>query len=175
VTRLVPSANMRKGVITYQCDPGSATCPASGVFTLSPSDLAQLDPNCGGLGICPLGPGPDPAAEAVFQSYPLPNNPSGGGDGFNVGAFTFSNPAPAKLDTYIVKLDYNLTSNGSHHLFLRGNLQNDHLTASGSQFPGQPPDTIETNNSKGLAAAYTAVLSNTLINSFYGYVMFVKA
>ena len=173
-TRLVPSANMRKGIITYLCDPGSKNCPAGGLFTLSPSDLAQLDPNCRGLGTCPpgTGPGPDPAAEAVFQSYPLPNNPQGGGDGFNIGAFTFSDPTPAKLDTYIVKLDYNLTSNGSHRLFLRGNLQNDHLTGSdGSQFPGQPPNTIQTNNSKGLAAGYTAVLSNTLVNSFrYGYI-----
>jgi len=172
VTRLVPTATMRKGLITYLCDAGSPHCPASGVFTLSPSDLAALDPLCSGLGTCPLGPGADPAAELVFQGYPLPNNPSGGGDGFNVGAFTFSDPTPAKLDTYIAKLDYNLSANGNHRLFLRGNLQNDHETGSdGSQFPGQPPNTIETNNSKGLAAGYTAVLSPRLVNDFrYGYI-----
>jgi len=172
VTRLVPTATMKKGIITYLCDAGSPHCPASGVFTLSPSDLAALDPLCSGLGTCPLGPGADPAAEQVFQSYPLPNNPSGGGDGLNIGAFTFSDPTPAKLDTYIAKLDYNLTSNGNHRLFLRGNLQNDHETGSdGSQFPGQPPNTIQTNNSKGLAAGYTAVLSPTLVNDFrYGYI-----
>jgi hypothetical protein len=172
VTRLVPSANLRKGITTYMCDAGSPNCPASGLFTLSPSDLAQLDPYCSGLGTCPLGPGPDAAAERVFQGYPLPNNPLGGGDGLNIGAFTFSDPTPAKLDTYIAKLDYNLTSNESHRLFLRGNLQNDHSTGSdGSQFPGQPPNTIQTNNSKGLAAGYTAILSNTLINNFrYGYI-----
>lgn len=171
VTRLVPSANMRKGIISYLCDSGSPNCAASGVFTLSPSDLAQMDPLCSGLGTCPLGPGADPAAEKVFQSYPLPNNPLGGGDGLNIGAYTFSDPTPTKLDTYIVKLDYNLTPNGSHHVFLRGNLQNDHATASGSQFPSQPPNTIETNNSKGLAAGYTAVFHNTLVNNFrYGFV-----
>ncbi len=172
VTRLVPTATMRKGYITYQCDTGSPHCPASGVFTLSPADLAKLDPLCSGLGTCPLGPGADPAAEQLFQGYPLPNNPSGGGDGFNIGAFTFSDPTPGKLDTYIVKLDYNLTSNGSHQLFLRGNLQNDHQTGSdGSQFPGEPPNTVQTNNSKGLAAGYTAMLTNSLMNSFrYGHV-----
>ena len=172
VTRLVPSANLRKGITTYQCDTSSPNCPASGLFTLSASDLAQLDPYCSGLGTCPLGPGPDPAAEQVFQGYPLPNNPLGGGDGYNIAAFTFSDPTPVKLDTYIAKLDYNLTPNGSHHLFLRGNVQNDHGTGSdGSQFSGQPPNATETNNSKGLAAGYTAILSNTLINSFrYGYV-----
>ena len=172
VTRLVPTATMRQGNITYLCDAGSPHCPASGMFTLNPSGLAKLDPLCSGLGTCPLGPGADPAAEQVFQSYPLPNNPSGGGDGFNVGAFTFSDPTPAKLDTYIVKLDYNLTSNGSQQLFVRGNLQNDHSTGSdGSQFPGLPPNTIDTNNSKGLAVGHTWVISNTLVNNFrYGYI-----
>jgi hypothetical protein len=171
-TRLVPSGNMRNGIITYECQTGSANCPASGLFTLSPADLGKLDPLCSGLGTCPQGPGADPAAEKVFQTYPLPNNPTGGGDGFNIAAFTFADPTPGKLDTYIIKLDYNLTSNGSHRLFFRGNLQNDHLTGSdGSQFPGQPPNTINTNNSKGIAAGYTAVLSNTLINDFrYGYI-----
>lgn len=171
VTRLVPTANIRKGLLTYQCDVGSLFCPSSGFFTLTPSDLAKLDPNCSALGSCPQGPGVDPAAAALFQGYPLPNNPTGGGDGLNIGAFTFSDPTPDKLDTYIVKLDYNVTSNGTHRLFLRGNLQNDHLTASGAQFPDQPPNLIETNNGKGLAAGYTAVLSNTLINNFrYGYI-----
>lgn len=171
VNRLVPTASMRNGLLTYQCGVGSQNCPSNGLFTLTPSDLAKLDPLCSGLGTCPLGPGADPAAEAVFQGYPLPNNPFGGGDGLNIAAFTFSDPTPAKLDTYIVKLDYNLTSNGSHHLFLRGNLQNDRLTPNGSQFPGEPPDVIERNNSKGLAAGYTAVLRNNLINNFrYGYI-----
>jgi hypothetical protein len=171
VTRLVPTASLRQGVVTYQCDNSDLNCPAAGLFTLTPSDLAKLDPNCYALRTCPLGPGADPAAEKVFQGYPLPNNPSGGGDGINVGAFTFADPTPAKLDTYIAKLDYNVTSNGSHHVFLRGNLQNDHLTSLGSQFPGLPPDTVETNNSKGIAVGYTAVLSNDLVNNFrYGYI-----
>ena len=87
------------------------------------------------LGTARKGPGVDPAALAVFNSYPLPNDPTVG-DGLNISGFTFADPTPAKLDTYIVKLDYNLTSNGSHHLFLRGNLQNDHVTTSGAQFPG---------------------------------------
>jgi len=171
VTRLVPTANLRKGLLTYQCDVGTQNCPSTGLFTLTPTPLKNMDPFCFSLGTCPQGPGVDPAALAVFNTYPVPNNPKGGGDGFNIGAFTFADPTPAKLDTYIVKLDYNLTSNGSHRLFLRGNLQNDHLTASGAEFPGQPPNTIETNNSKGLAVGYTTVISNTLINNFrYGYI-----
>ena len=171
VTRIVPSANLRKGLLTYDCDPGTSNCPSNGRFTMTPSLLAQLDPNCSGLGTCPLGPGVDPAALTVFNSYPLPNNPTGGGDGLNMGAFTFADLTPAKLDTYIVKLDYNLTSNGNQRIFLRGNLQNDHVVAQGAEFPGQPPNTVATNNAKGLAAGYTAAISNTLVNNFrYGFV-----
>lgn len=171
VTRFVPTASMRGGNVIYQCDNGglNATCPGSGVFTLTQTDLAKLDPLCHSLGNC-ANPGVDPAALAVFNSYPLPNNPTVG-DGLNISGYTFADPSPTKLDTYIVKLDYNVTQNGSQHLFLRGNLQNDHETSQGAQFPGQPPAEILTNNGKGLAAGYTSVISNSLINNFrYGYI-----
>jgi Carboxypeptidase regulatory-like domain len=172
VTRFVPTASARSGVLTYQCDNGgaNATCPSSGLFMLNKTDLASLDPNCFGLGNCPQGPGVDPSALAVFNSFPLPNDPTVG-DGLNISGYTFADPTPAKLDTYIVKLDYNLTANGSQHLFLRGNLQNDHLTTQGAEFPGQPPNQVSTNNGKGIAAGYTAVITNSLINNFrYGFI-----
>jgi len=175
VTRFVPTASFRQGILTYQCDNGgnNATCPSSGLFKLTPNtptDIKNLDPYCFGLGNCPQGPGVDPAALAVFQGYPLPNNPTVG-DGLNISGFTFADPTPDKLDTYIVKLDYNLTPNGSHHVFVRGNLQNDHETTNGAEFPGQPPNQISTNNGKGIAAGYTAVISNSLINNFrYGFI-----
>ncbi len=171
VTRFVPTASFRSGILTYQCDNGqNPTCPSNGLFMLNKTDLANLDPLCFGLGNCPQGAGVDPAALVVFNSYPLPNDPTVG-DGLNISGFTFADPTPDKLDTYIFKLDYNLTTNGSQHLFLRGNLQNDHLTTEGAQFPGQPPNQISTNNGKGLAAGYTAVISNSLINNFrYGYI-----
>ncbi|MFY9909731.1 MAG: carboxypeptidase-like regulatory domain-containing protein [Candidatus Sulfotelmatobacter sp.] len=171
VTRFVPTASFRSGNLIYECDNGqNRTCPTSGLFTLDKTDLAQLDPLCFGLGNCPQGSGVDPSALTVFNSFPLPNDPTVG-DGLNISGFTFSDPTPAKLDTYIVKLDYNLSSNGNQHLFLRGNLQNDHSVTIGSQFPGQPPNQISTNNGKGLAIGYTSVISNSLLNSFrYGYI-----
>jgi len=74
-----------------------------------------------------------------------------------------------------VKLDYNVTANGNHRLFLRGNLQNDHLSGTGStdgpQFPGDPPNHADLNNSKGISGGYTSVLRNNLVNSVhYGYI-----
>jgi hypothetical protein len=176
VQRYVPSANFRQGLLSY-CETDATPCPPTEVFTLSSADLAALDPNCSKAagfpgGTCPLGPGVNPALLPIFQSDPLPNS-NIFGDGLNAAAFTFSAPAPAKLDTYIVKLDY-LSGNGNHQLFLRGNLQNDHaagLQGTGPQFPGDPPNVVNVDNNKGIAAGYSAVLRKDLINDFrYGFV-----
>jgi len=176
VDRYVPTANLRQGLLSY-CETNATPCPPTEVFTLSRADLAALDPNCSKQagfpgGTCPLGPGANPALLPIFQSDPLPNS-SIFGDGLNGAAFTFSAPAPAKLDTYIVKLDY-LSGNGNHQLFLRGNLQNDHaagLQGTGPQFPGDPPNVVNVDNNKGIAAGYTAVVRKDLINDFrYGFV-----
>ena len=131
ITRIVPSADLRNGIVSYVCDATDPNCPAGGIFTLQAADLAKLDPNCStpvpGFpnGSCPLGPGPNPAVMSIFQQYPLPNTDSVG-DGLNYRGFTFSAPAPNKTDTYIAKLDFNLTQNGNHRVFVRGGLNNDH-------------------------------------------------
>ncbi len=101
----------------------------------------------------------------MFEHYPTPNTLVGGGDLFNTQGFTFAAPNPDKHDTYIVKLDYNMTANGNHKLFVRGNLQNDHTICHRS-FPAVPPNEIDTDNSKGIAVGYTALLRSNLINNF---------
>jgi Carboxypeptidase regulatory-like domain len=177
ISRSVPTASLRKGLITYISCPTAPNCQpgASNDFTvtLTPAQIATMDPKCQGLGTCPLGRGVDPAILALVQSYPLPNTTGSGlGDGINVSGFTFAGPAPGNLSTYIVKLDYELTS--SQHLFVRGNLQADSVAGTnsdGPQFPGDPPNITNTNNSKGIAAGYTVVLRNNLVNNFhYGYI-----
>ncbi len=181
VTRVVPSANLRNGIMQYPCA-SSPGCPASGIQTLTAADLAGMDPNCSGLGTCPLGPGPNPAVMALFRQYPMPNTDTVG-DGLDYRGYTFSSPLPAKLDAYVAKVDYNVSADGRHRLFVRGVLNNDSQadrTSSGlnsitgdggEQFPGQPQQTVLRDNNKGLTAGYTATLSNTLINNFhFGYV-----
>ncbi len=178
-TRIVPSAGLRNGSLTYLCS-GDSTCPAGGTFTLTPADLAKMDPNCTGLGTCPLGPGANPAVMKIFQQYPLPNTNSLG-DGLDFEGFTFSSPLPGKLDTYVAKIDYNLTANGNHQVFVRGGLMSDRGAANsdptsstgsgGSEFPGQPANITHLNNTKGLIAGYTGVLRPNLLNSFrYGFI-----
>jgi len=208
VTRIVPSDTLRAGTMIYPACPnlivggkvvGDPHCTGgTGVAdsispniteTLSIQQLQQMDLNCFGLGTCPYGAsnpnnggGPNPAVMAIFNQYPRANTDSVG-DGFNYRGFTFSSPLPGKLDAYVLKLDYNLTQNGTHRLFVRGAIDGDRLANQsdvssftgdgGSQFPGLPANRTTVNTSKTISVGYTATLSNTLINDFrYGYVRF---
>ena len=195
ITETVPSDDLRNGIMQYLCDPGSDpncianTSPAAGVTVisnpavsatdnvvqLSPAALAALDPNCSGNGTCPLGPGPNPlvaylagnpnsSPTSVFNLYPHPNTDTVG-DLLDYRGYTFAGSSPEKLNTYILRLDYKITANGNHNLFLRGNLQNDNQIQA-PEFPGQPSSNFHTNNNKGIAAGYTALLRPTLINNF---------
>ena len=165
VTRIVPSLSMRQGEIKYVSN--------GNVVTLTQADILTMDPNCTGNGTCPQGPGVDPAMLPILQGYPAPNSNSLG-DGLNTQAFTFAAPAPANLNTYIARLDFKLTQDGRHNVYVRGNLQHDHdatLNADAPQFPGLAPNELSTNTNHGVAIGYTALLTTHLVNSFrYGYV-----
>ncbi len=175
-TQSVPSANLRQGIVSYIAQNGS-------VVTLQPATIKSMDQGCLSTGTCPNGNGVSQAVLNLWNgkdtlpdgtpipAYPLPNtNSAPGSDGLNILGFTFAAPQPTDLNTYLAKLDYNLTANGNHRLFLRADLQDDR-TLDAAEFPGEPPGQVLHNNSKGWAAGYTAVLRSTLINNFrYGYV-----
>ena len=192
-TQTVPSNELRNGVLQYVCDPGAdsnciAGTPNSNGFTvvsdsraglnsagqpnllvqLTPAQLAAIDPNAVSNGVCPWGTsqgcGVDPNVLSVFQQYPHPNTDTVG-DLLDYRGYTFAGSDPVKLNTYIARLDYKITANGNHSLFVRGNLQNDSESRP-PQFPGQAPFSFNTANSKGIAAGYTALLRPTLINNF---------
>jgi hypothetical protein len=159
----VPTASFKAGNVSYNCT-GDPACPASGVQTLTPAQVATMDPNC--TSTCPWGHGEDPNVLATLNAYPSPN--SSGGDGLNTGGFTWSAPDPARLNTYIAKLDYQL--NTSQRLFVRGNLQGDRISVA-PQFPGNPPSASIVDTAKGIALGHTWTISSTLINNFrYGYI-----
>jgi hypothetical protein len=162
-------------------DPGGNAFPGFNVATLTAAQVASLDQGCSGNGTCPLGPGPNPLIASIasspsspaplFTHYPTPNCPScgnalnGSGDLLNTSGYTFPGNNPTVLNTYIVKLDYKISADGNHSLFVRGNLQNDNIK-NPPQFPGLPPNDVLTNNSKGIAAGYTWIVRNNLINNF---------
>ena len=149
------------------------------VTTLYPAGITSLDRGCSANVVCPptpgnpVGPGPNgnianlggANPDALFAKYPAPNSTSGGGDGLNSAAYTFPGADPISLNTYIFKLDYKISANGNHSLFVRGNLQNDHESKP-PQFPGLPANDFLTNNSKGIAGGYTWIARNNLINNF---------
>lgn len=149
------------------------------VASLTPGQIGSIDQGCSGNGTCPLGPGPNPLIaninggnpSALFTKYPTPNCPScgnadnGSGDLLNSSGYTFPGNNPISLNTYIFKLDYKISADGNHSLFIRGNLQNDN-TKNPPQFPGLPPNQVLTNNSKGIAVGYTWIVRNNLINNF---------
>ena len=178
VSRVVPTASLRAGQLKYLCSVSDPNCSVSNsqvtvqpfdsqfnLATITSDQIASLDQGCSDNGTCPWGPGPNPNIQSLFAGYPLPNSTSGGGDGFNSASYTFAGSNPTKHDTYIIKLDYKITPNGNHALFVRGNLQNDHESTP-PQYPGLPTNTFITNNSKGVAGGYTALLRNNLINNF---------
>jgi Carboxypeptidase regulatory-like domain/TonB dependent receptor len=165
VTRTVPSLLLRAGTIQYTDNNGN-------LQQLNSAQIASMDPNCTGQGTCPLGPGVNPAVQQVLNMYPAPNT-TNAGDGLNFVGFTFPASTPSKLNTYIVKLDANLTPRQS--LYVRGNLQNDRLVfsnvARAPEFPGQPANITNGNNAKGIAIGHIWTITNNLINNVrYGYV-----
>lgn len=160
VTQTVPTASFRAGNIIYV----SSTNPTV-TNTLTPSQVAQLD-DCSGPSVCPWGAGPNPNVEQYFQQFPV-NNGFVTGDGYNYGSYTFSSPAPATLNTSIVKLDW--TPNDRQRVFVRGNLQKD-TTAGTENFPGQPPQYFRIDNSKGIAAGDTWTITPNMVNDIrYAY------
>ncbi len=178
VIRTVPSDDLRNGFVSYQCDGTDPNCPASGVMRLTPAQLANLDPNCSSTGGCTYNsgahigsfPGANPYVMDVFQQYPQANS-SSVGDGLNFLGYTFPAPAPDNLNMYVAKLDYNLTADGSHRLFLRGVLDGEHNAAGPAQFPGQQSSVLEVVTSKGLTAGLTSTFKNLWINNFrFGYI-----
>jgi hypothetical protein len=96
------------------------------VLQLQPSAFGALDQFAAGNGTCPWADsqvfcGVDRNVLAVFNQYPHANIDSVG-DLLNYRGYTFAGANPEKLNTYIMRLDYKITANGSYSLFLRGNL-----------------------------------------------------
>ena len=165
VTRTVPTGSFTAGTIQYYTTGNT-------VVSLSPSQIAGMDPQCTSNGTCPWGPGDNPNALTVLKTYPGPNS-TATGDGLNTEAFTFSAPDPGHLNTTIAKLDYALSN--TNHLFIRGNYQRD-VQAGVPEFPGQAPSTAQVTHANGVAVGDTWMISASKVNNFrYGYTMETQA
>lgn len=172
VVRIVPSDALRDGVIQYQCAaasqcPGGSAQGASGAsytvpagfFALTASQIKGMDP---------LGIGNNSVMLNYFQSFPHTNDVSVG-DTVNFVGYRFRGAVPTNNNWYIAKIDYKLTSSGSHTLFWRGALRND-VHNNAPYLPGTAPLQSDNDYSKGFTVGYNAVLKTNLFNSFrWGY------
>jgi Carboxypeptidase regulatory-like domain len=155
--RTIPSPSLCAGNINYQDASGS-------LITVTPSQLQQLDPL--GIGINPAieNAGHTGYFDKTFCTGQFVSNDPSVGDGFNYSGYRFRAPIKENNNAFIARLDYHLSADGKHSLFLRGNLQN--LSNPQAPFlPGSPPEQTLTDHSRGLALGYTAVLSRTMVNT----------
>lgn len=181
VVRVVPSAALQDGVITYQCQTlpdgslDTTTCPGMtvnglsgshtiqpGYYALTPAQIKAMDPQNIGVSQSVMIP--------YFQSFAkfVPNDNSVG-DGVNFVGYRFSGPVAIDTNWYIARADYKITNNGNHTVFWRGALRND--TNGGVPYlPGGPPELRTVDYSKGYSIGYSAVLGSNLVNNLrYGY------
>jgi hypothetical protein len=171
VLRTVPSASLRAGNLVYLCARNSdgsldtADCPGGtvngvsgvqpGYYALGPDQIKAMDPQ--GIGV-------SPAVLNILSQYPGSNESSG--DGSNTLGYRFSSNADSSFNTYIARLDYHITSNGSESLFARGETQN--FKEPGLQeFPGQSAQSTLLDDSKGITIGLTSILTPSLINDFH--------
>jgi Carboxypeptidase regulatory-like domain len=161
VSRLVPSASLQEGIIQVPLNNGQ-------LVTLNPNQIAAIDP---------LHIGESSYMMSYLKQYPAGNNPLLSPDlGLNFNELTFNAPQDLNNHAQVGKLDYNLGSRQSFSL--RGTLNGASVDGNGvvgsttglAEFPGQAAAQETLDNSRGLAARYTFIVSPTLVNVLgYGY------
>ncbi len=160
VVRTIPTPTLCQGHIRYLNTSNTIT-------DLAPADVAILDPN-NNTGINPAieNAGGTGYFDKTFCTGKTNTNDPSVGDGLNYSGFRFAAPVSRDNNAVIVRADYNISGNGKHSLFVRGALQN--LSDLRPPFlPGSAPEVTILDHSKGIAVGYTALLTNTLANSFH--------
>jgi hypothetical protein len=154
-TRQVPTESLKQGIVKLRLNNGQ-------VAELSPNDVRAIDP---------LGLGTSATMRSILATYPVGNDLQSGSDrGLNFAAFRFNAPLTRNDRAYVAKMDFNLDRAAKHTLMLRGTLADNARDQVLAQFPGQDAASKLLDNSKGLAARYTAVLTPSVVNVFsFGY------
>ena len=157
VTTVVPLPNLGQGNINYlYCTDSTCanTQPASLNLTQNQAAYSETGINSAALQVL---------ADAASK---YPANDTSQGDGLNTGGFRFNAPTPVKLNSHVVKLDFNITSHQT--AFLRANVIYDHQT-----LPKWLPDSASPsvwNHPWGGAAGHTWTIGNNWVNNLrYGY------
>src|SRR5579863_6629171 len=159
--RVIPTPSLCQGIFQY------VNAGNTGTTVWNSAQLKLLDPR--GIGIDPAMldlTGHTGYLDKTFCTGNTVTNDPSAGDGLNYAGFVFRAPTSLDNDVGIVRLDYRVTSNGRHNLFLRGASQD--LRNPGAPFlPGDTPESTIVDHSKGFVVGYISVLSPALTNSFH--------
>jgi hypothetical protein len=157
VSRVVPLPSLGQGSLNYNyCTDATCNSLANGSLSLAQSQQVYSDAGINQVALDALA--------AAAAKYPA--NDSTNGDGLNTGGFRFNAPTPIRLNSHVLKLDYNLTSKQT--VFVRLNAIHDHQALA--QYL---PDSITPevwSHPRGVAAGHTWTIGNNWVNNFrYGY------
>ena len=165
--RIVPLDNVRNGQLNYinngpGCDASSTLQSAPQCISTTPlagaNSLQALDP--AGIGLNTA------LQQFVNGRYPAANDLSAG-DQINTGGFRFNAPFALGNNTYVTRVDYNLTAN--QRLFGRFNIvrsaQTDDINSVPAQFPGDPAPAAQiTDRDYSFAIGHTWNISSNKVN-----------
>ena len=173
--QIVPLQHVGQGRIRYETaaradgtfNPASFSCPTAAQPGRRCLELNAAQINAAYLAANGVTPGVNPVALAFLadktQRYVA--NDITVGDLVNTGGFRFNASTPTTFDTYLLKLDFNLTANQS--LFVRGNYQEDNIGVLPT-FPDERSPSIWY-HPKGFAAGHSWTVSDRMVNRFtYG-------
>jgi hypothetical protein len=160
----VPSSTLQQGIVEVLLKSGQ-------VVQLSPAAVQAIDP---------LHIGENPYILSLMKQYPAGNDPLAAPDhGLNFNDLLFNSSAPLNNHAEVARMDYNIDNAGKHTISVRGTLNGASMvpTPTGTtnnaglaQFPGQSPTQVQLDNSRGIGARYTYVVTTNLVNTFnYGY------
>jgi len=152
-TDSVPSDTFKQGIIGVLLKGGTTV-------NLTPAQVKAIDP---------LGIGENPYMVNLLQQYPSGNDPQGSPDkGLNINELLFNAPQPLNNHAQVAKLDYNI--NTKMTLSVRGTLNGASQVNTTEQFPGQQPVSVLQDNSRGISARYTYVITPNIVNALnFGY------
>jgi hypothetical protein len=166
VNRLVPLASLGQGLLKFV----ARTPGAGGIDVPVTLNLAQLNALTtnglpGGTPVVDVNPVTMNILAQAAAKYPANNFRVG--DGINTGGFQFNAPLPVKQTAHVARLDFNITKDGKHTGFFRGNYQQD-VAGGTPNFPDTPP-TNTWSHPYGFVAGHTWTISNNKVNNFrYG-------
>ena len=148
-SRTVPTDSYKQGIIQVRTNTG-------GIQSFSPADIVKIDL---------IHAGANTSILDMLQKYPAPNDLLTGGDkGLNLATFRFNAPKHLDYRTYVGKMNFNLDAQGHHTVALRGTLMDNAEDGTLAQYPGQSAVSKNLENSRGISATYTTVISPSMIN-----------